>query len=509
MSAITQNNFRVSAATKYISQVGQRDNIIYAFLGKSLPWVDENSPPDPNDWVKTTIDAYDDMLYLKRVIPNDVYKVIRRYNWERAYIYQTYTHTDILFDPSRGVLPFYVVTDEMNVYKCISNGFGKPSINKPVGRSTNIFSTGDGYLWKYMYTVSSDLNKFVTPEFVPVKSVGAVGASDYGIEYIAITDGGEGYVGTTIALSVRGSGTGCLAYGKILNGVITEVVITNRGSGYRNATAVCAAPPTGGTQATFNPIISPPGGHASNPPQELGGNFVMMIARFSRDESGKFSVSNDFRKIGLIENPRDYLQNTILSADALSMTSDLYLSSVVGDPFETDEVVTGSISGVTATVVDYNDQTQILRVANATGEFSPGEQITGSTSLGVGLLDIGTGSTGTCQSAGITTVTLAATAPTNIFMSGFSTVIRITGGKGVGQIKVIEPDTYDPTSKQASIMDFWEYDLIPDATSTYVLSYIKYPDVRKDSGHLLFVEHRRSIIRAIDQIEEAKIVCEF
>jgi len=509
MSTIIQNNFRVSAAGKFISQVGQTDNIIYAFLGKSLPWDDENTPTVPNDWVQSTIDAYDDMLYLKRIIPNDVYRVIRRYNWERAYVYEIYTHADVLFDPARGVLPFYVVTDAMNVYKCISNGYGKPSINKPTGTSAGVFSTGDGYLWKYMYTVTSDLSKFVTPEFIPVKPTGSVGARNYGIEHIQIVNGGLGYPAGTVALTVTGSGTGCSAYGKTVDGVITEIVITNRGEDYRSAAATCPAPPPGGTQATFLPIISPPGGHGSNPAQELGGHFVMMIARFSRDESGKFSTSNDFRKIGLIENPKDYLRGTVLSADALSMTQDLSLSSVVGIDYAIDEVITGSISGVTARVVDYTSSTQILRVSNSTGEFVPGETLTGTDTSTTGLLDIGVGATGTCQSGGLTTVTLDALAPTDIYFSGYSTVIRITAGTGVGQIKVIEDDSYDPNTKLASIIGFWDADLIPDATSEYVLSWIKYPDVEKDSGQMLFVEHRRPITRASDQIEEAKCVVEF
>ena len=509
MSAIIQNNFRVSAASKFISQVGQTDNIIYAFLGRSLPWTIETEPPVPENWVKTTIDAYDDMLYLKRVIPNDVYHCIRRYNWERAYIYQTYTHDETLFDASRGVLPFYVVTDELNVYKCISNGFGKPSINKPTGRSNNIFSTGDGYLWKYMYTVSSDLNKFVTPEFIPVKATGSLGARDYGIEHIQISNGGAGYLTSTVTLTVSGSGTGCTAYGKVVDGVITEVVITNRGSGYRSATATCTAPPVGGTQATFNPIISPPGGHGSSPIQELGGHFVMMIARFSRDESGKFGVDNDFRKVGLIENPKDYVFNTVLSADALTMTTDLSLSSVVNGPFVADEIVTGSISGVTGKVVDYNETSQVLRISEASGEFYPGEQVEGTTSSATGLVDIGVGASGTCQSGGISSIVLDASAPINIELSGFRTVIRITSGTGVGQIKILDTGTYDPTTKSVNILNFWEYGLIPDSTSGYTLGWIKYPDVKKDSGQLLFIEHRRPIVRASDQIEEAKIVCEF
>jgi hypothetical protein len=510
MSAILQNNFRVSAAKKFISQIGQTSNIAYVFIGKSTPWDNENSPPVPNNWVQTTFDAYDDMLFLKRIIPNDVHLVIRRNNWKRATIYETYAHNEELFDPARGIKPFYVVTDELNVYKCISNGYGKPSINKPTGRSRNIFSSGDGYLWKYMYSITSDLEKFVTPDFIPVPEIGSSVINDYGIEHIKIVNGGSGYTGSTINLNITGNGSNCQAYGKIENGVITEVVITNRGRGYRNASATCAAPPLGGTQATFNAIISPPGGHGSNPAIELGGHFVMMIARFNRDESKRISVSNDFRKIGIIENPKSFTGNNILTNNILSMIHKLHFSSVIGlNAFEPDEIVAGNISGASATVVDYDNVEQELGLINISGEFFPGEQLTGQTTGCVGILNIGANSSGTCQSGGISSVVLGTNAPLNLKKEGFSTVIRITGGKGAGQIKTLDVDSYDPNTKQINIIGFWELSLIPDSTSTYVISWIKYPDVAKDSGNLLLIEHRRPISRADDQVEEIKICGEW
>ena len=507
MAAITQNTLRVSAAKKFVSKVGVQNNVIYAFLCKSLPWTNENSPPLPLNWVQSTIDAYDDMLYLKRIIPNDVSQVIRRNDWKRNYVYETYVHNAELFNPSRGVLPFYVVTDEGNVYKCINNAFGKPSRNKPTGRSSNIFSTGDGYLWKYMYTVTVDLDKFSSNEFIPVKSTGSVGATDYGIEHIQIVDAGSGYTGTTLSLTISGTGTNCQAYAVLKSGSITEVIITNRGSGYRSAVVTVPAPPTGGTQAVLSAIISPPGGHGSNPPDELGGHFVTMIARFIRDENSKFSVSNDFRKIGLIENPKDYLLGTALTTDALSQTVNLKFSSVIGTGFTLDEIVTGSISGKTGRVVDYATDTQILRLSNLSGHFYPGEQVIGATSSTQAYLDIGTGASGVAQGGGINTITLANSAPIDLQLSGFSTVIRISSGKGVGQVKVIS--SYDPNTKVATILDFWDYTLIPDTTSNYVIGYIKYPDIQLDSGNLLFVEHRRPNSRAIEQIEEVKITIEF
>ena len=69
---------------------------------------------------------------------------------------------------------FYVVTSDYNVYKVISNNNGANSTVMPTGTSTNILTTADGYKWKFMYSISaSDVIKFVTSDFIPVKTIGA------------------------------------------------------------------------------------------------------------------------------------------------------------------------------------------------------------------------------------------------------------------------------------------------------------------------------------------------
>ena len=506
MSAIIQNNLRVTAAKKFVDRVGQANNFIYTFIGKSNPWTDEDTPPVPNDWIQAEIDAYDNMQYLKRVIANNVYQVIRRIDWKISSVYTPYKNNSVLFDPANGATPFYVVTDEWNVYKCIGNAQGKPSLFKPTGRSSNIFATSDGYLWKYMYTVTSDLYKFNTNEYIPVKSVGSVGATDYGIDYIELTEKGTGYTGSTVTVTVTGSGTGFAGYATINNGSLEKVVITNRGTGYRSATATLPAPSTG-TRATANPIISPPGGHGKNPVYELGGHHVILVTKFIDATDGLFSITNDFRQIGLLENPLDYLDQSVLTAESLSQTMNLFFSSVVGTGFEADETVTGSISGRTAKVIDWNSGSSVLRVSNTNGEFQPGDELVGELSSTSGLLDIGTGASSTAQSGGTNTITLALDAPSTIEKTGFLAVIKITGGSGENQIRVIS--SYDGTTKVATVSDSWDSSNLPDSTSEYTIAYIKYPDIKIDSGKILYMDHRRSIKRAANQTEEIKVIVEF
>ena len=135
---------------------------------------------------------------------------------------------------------FYVITSNNNVYKCLDNNSGGTSIVEPTGTSTSPVSTGDGYQWKFMYNLSSSM----ISEFL-----------------------------TNDWLPV----------------------------------------PTGGQRTSFQTAVesnasysagNPPGGHGSNPIEELGANNVMISQTLDKDESGVFPVNDDYRQFGLWKNPK-------------------------------------------------------------------------------------------------------------------------------------------------------------------------------------------------------------
>lgn len=59
----------------------------------------------------------------------------------------------------------------------------------------------------------------------------------------------------------------------------------------------------GFTAATLQPIISPPGGHGSDPLAELGAKRVCISTKFTNSEGGTIPTQNDFRQVGIIKNP--------------------------------------------------------------------------------------------------------------------------------------------------------------------------------------------------------------
>ena len=69
------------------------------------------------------------------------------------------------------------MTDDFNVYKCLDNNSDAASTVKPTGTSTSILSTGDGYKWKYMYTLSaSQQTNFLSTDFMAVATDSTVSA---------------------------------------------------------------------------------------------------------------------------------------------------------------------------------------------------------------------------------------------------------------------------------------------------------------------------------------------
>ena len=188
MAAIISNKFRIHNAQSFLEGFDEASpTSVYLGIGRPQSWTDDNIPDTPKDTVGDELYYWDDMIALKRVQASDVILAIPRRDWTSGKYYDIYRHDyngttagvnitsggattpATLFDAN-----FFVITDEYNVYKVIdnrnSNGVVVASVNKPTGTGTAIFSTADGYAWKYMFTVSpANVLKFVSTDFIPVK----------------------------------------------------------------------------------------------------------------------------------------------------------------------------------------------------------------------------------------------------------------------------------------------------------------------------------------------------
>ena len=86
---------------------------------------------------------------------------------------------------------------------------------------------------------------------------------------------------------------------------ISYVDVITPGTGYRSADTVLVTKQVVGVTAnsTLVPIISPPGGHGSDPYNELYSTQVCVSVSFNGDESTYIPSTNDYRQIGIIKDP--------------------------------------------------------------------------------------------------------------------------------------------------------------------------------------------------------------
>ena len=362
------------------------NNSLYMFLAKPTAWSSTNDvPPDPIDSNQDYAKIWDEIISLKRVSPNNIVNVIKRINWTKDTVYSEYNHEDTNLLEKE----FYVLNKELDVYKCISNNNGTKSTIEPTGKNLNIFSTSDGYKWKYLYTVSNvDRLRFLTDNWMPVRKNEDVASAgkDGAIEFIKLYSGGIDY-SVNAKVLIDGDGINANIGTKQSLGVIYDFVYQNNGSKYRFANAYISDPTSNGRGANLKAIISPIGGHGSDPISELGGHYIMINVKTEYNEGfGDFPGGFSYRKLGLIKNPKNIL-NGVANAATLNGLAGITLSNING-VFLNNEFIEGTVSSanayaITSNVISGNGFIRYVQVVDLTknfNKFTVGENIIGKTS---------------------------------------------------------------------------------------------------------------------------------
>jgi hypothetical protein len=432
MPAIITTKFRINNAEQFREGFGEAASTkVYFGIGRPYPWANEKTPDLPIDNVNEEYSYWEDMLALKRCTASDVTQCVIRRDWKSGQYYDMYRHDYSVNQGNYGVdidtgIPvaraslyessFFVLTDEYNVYKCLynrnSNNVVVRSTVKPTGKSSTQIITGDGYVWKYMYTIApADVIKFISTDFMPVKEVTinpgqydayidqwnvrvAASQNPGALTTVEVTSGGQNYT-TAPTVGILGDGNGAFAEAVIDegSGEVVKINITNPGSGYTYATAVIQG--GGGSAAAAKVIIPPQNGHGYNPVEELGGYYVMMNVRLEYDDgTGDFPVDNDYRRIMVIRDPFNYGTEIISIAPTLKATKEIVITSL--ENYIEDELITGATSQAVGRVINIAQDTVagtttvryiLLRSQNINGQdFEVGEGVTGNQSLRVGIV---------------------------------------------------------------------------------------------------------------------------
>ena len=200
---LVTSNFNVHSAASFVNTFANTDYFIFA--GKHTPYATSDVTIEvPNNSVKTThLDVYNNMIFAKRVSENDVIHVVPKYTWTSNTAYSQYDHRD----GDLMTKQFFVMVDddtEYNVWKCLHNASNSSvTVRSTIspsrdGSSADLFplETGDGYVWKYMYTITkTQYEKFATLNYIPITANTDViaGAIPGTIDLIDVVDAGKGY----------------------------------------------------------------------------------------------------------------------------------------------------------------------------------------------------------------------------------------------------------------------------------------------------------------------------
>jgi len=485
MAAIITNKFRINNAEQFAESFSETAaETYYLFIGRAHSWASDvdvqgntiaegtdASPPTPNDDVTSEFYNWDDMLGAKIIASTDVSRVIPRRNWTTGTTYDMYEH-DIsssnasasgatnLFDST-----YVVMNSVFAVYKVIENDGATASTVEPTSTSNSIFSTSDGYRWKYMYSLTSaETLNFMSTDFIHASTDSTVSAAavDGALDTALVVAGGSSYStssGATIsAIPIRGDGASGVASVVIASGAVASVSITTAGTGYtfayiRNADIIAATNAGGaGSGANINVIIPPKGGHGKDALVELGAFYVMMNKSLVGVEgTSDIGVGNDFRRIGLVRNPTNFGTTTVASAATRRQIYAAVFSSVSGT-FAADEEINQASTGAVGKVVEYDATNKLLYWVQTR------------------FPDVGTDTNGNA--------------------TAFSGANAITGQTSSA---AATPLTSSST----------------DVNGVSITSGYSNPELNADSGDIIYVENRSPITRASDQTENIKLIIEF
>lgn len=391
-------DLRINTAEQFKESISENaNNKLFLAFGRTLPWSNESSPPASNTSVGMVNEIWDNMIGGKRIFGNDLAHVIPRVDWTANTNYTAYDHLAAnLYDDN---VKFYVVTSDWNVYKCIANNYGGLSSIEPTSLNpTTVAHLSDGYAWKYMYTVSdSEKLRFTTPSFIPVKTLTGDDASLQwqvqsnakagSIESILIQNSGNNYTNASnIIISISGDGMFAEATASInsISNTVNAISISNPGTGYSYATVSISDNGTG-LGATARAIISPQGGHGSDPLYELGGKNIILNPRIRYDENGTLPISNDYRQIALLKDPHArgtdeaFANTTFLQAMRIttSGSGDYSLDEYV---YQGPGLSTASFKGV---VVNWDEANGIAMLINTEGTPTAAQTLIGTQSFTV------------------------------------------------------------------------------------------------------------------------------
>ena len=483
-------------------------------------YASEDVPPVPLDNQKEKFDLYDDIIAAKRITSDFARGVIRRYNWDLVanpkfdmwkpdYSATPGSGGQVGKQAATGVssisdAKFYVINSQYEVFKCLYNGenpanlTGQNATNEPkttpsAGQGSyaaGIFTEepgNAGYVWKYMYTIpTNDVLRFLSTDFMPIVSADdatrqatEAAAVEGAINVVLVENSGANLPNGTHYAPIIGDGTGGKVQLVVTSGALVSATVNAAGSGYTYASvplvtgtgsgatayglfsnSALTSSVTVGATATgaLEPVLPPQGGHGSDFELELNAKRVMTNIRLTYAEgSGDFPVDNDFRRIGILKDPYAFGTTSFATVDTVNGLYAVKITGASAD-YQPDETISQTVTGGTAfgTVVSWT-------------------------------LDSGSTTDGVLKYI---------QSPDLHKDSGVVRAFESNGANAIdGAISLAEGNV--DTTDNSSVL------------GVTFANGLANPEIAPNSGDMIYVENRRLITRAPDQIEDIKLVIEF
>lgn len=441
----------------------------------------------------------------------------------------TYSNSNIAVYTISNTYPltannFYVRNSRDQVFKCLFDNNDATSTVEPTididGQlpESPFIQTGDGYKWKYLYTIPSGLKqKFFNSKWMPVISDQAVvaGSVDGAIDVIEVLWGGSGHVSggnsnTARIITITGTdGANANLMARVSNGVITGVTILNGGNNYTLGTVEVNDNDKLGT-VTLSGTVNVAGAivtaNLSNNPYFLANVFTNDIVTINSESRNVVTVSATQLTLNAAVNSSALTQTAVINrsnaefniqfspgnghgsnpAEELGCHTLMISTELVGTEGETIPV------SQVAQVFDFNQvslvQDPLYRFANNTTRYANNDSLRATTRLFVA--DPGTSNFVQDETVYVGSTVETANAVANVahWDSGdnFLYINNITGNFNV-------QDAIKGESSGISVP------ILEIANS----------EIKAFSGTLLYTENRKNVVRLDNQIDQIKIILSF
>lgn len=533
MAAIVTTPFRVVNAENFKEDIA--GSSVYVGIGKSDVWstntsdlTDAATPFTPQDRLDDLHEAYQNMIGMKKIASSDVAHIVPRYTWSADQTYHAWDSDDsAIYDKK-----FYIITSEFKVYKCIYSP-GTNSTSEPVHINTDPTAEGDGYIWKYMYTVTvTDAEKFLTTSYMPVTS-----------QFIPVTATVNGAVSNSTSVTLdAGENNEFIKVGQLVAGSGISTEITVAAISGNSLTLSANASIADGVTLTFGRLADTDVNYANQTAQMNSGNTsltaVAGIERYEVIDQGSGYTSATATITG--DGTGAQASVTVAGGKVTGLT--ISSEANKGDGYTVaDVVISGDGNGATARAVIAPPGGHGTDPVKELGSFfvAVNTQLSGSET---GDLTVGNdfrqitlikspkafGSNATLTST-TARVRRSLKLASGASLTGFAVDQVINGSSSSAKAYLAEIDTtnkvlYYYQNSKTGYGNFVQGDTITgtnpsggsaaldqtNATSWYGQASNGYgPEVAMNSGQLLFLENRAPINRSSSQIEDIKLIIEF